>query len=235
MTQHLVDGAALTETVHDQRENGQAPVHQRWSYVLVVDDEVVVRDFLTRCLEGWGYSVKQAGSAPDALEIMTAKPASVVLCDIRMPDHDGLWLAEQLRTRWPQTAVIMTTAIDDPQTVRRSRELGTVDYITKPIAPEQLLQAVRRATTPPVEGKLTSANSKAPLLEELQAQLGKIDAEYTLECPVRCPTCGETVTTVRAVRLLRTHVNFTSTLPRRGRLIACPHCLAVMPAELTNF
>jgi CheY-like chemotaxis protein len=236
MTQDLVDGAVPTEIDHKQRNDGRQVPDDRWSYVLVVDDEPLVRNFLTRCLEGWGYSVKQAGSAADALEFMMARPASVVLCDVMMPDHDGFWLAAQLRARWPDTAVVMTTALDDVKTIARSRELGALGYITKPIAPEQLLQTVRRVTSPPNEDRRMSAGD-SPLspVEELQAQLGKIEAEYTLECPVRCPSCGETLTAVKAIRLLRARVNFTSTLPRRGRLVACPHCLAVIPAELSNF
>jgi CheY-like chemotaxis protein len=236
MTQHLVDGIITTEAVHEQRDNGLESPHDRSPYVLVVDDEPLVRNFLTRCLEDWGYTVKQAGSAADALELMIARPASVVLCDVRMPDHDGLWLAERLCARWPDTSVVMTTALDDADTIAKSRELGAVAYITKPIAPDQLLQTVRRLTAPPEEVRLASpAVSTSSSLEELQAQLGKIEAEYTLECAVRCPTCGETLTAVKAIRLLRARVNFTSTLPRRGRLVACPHCLAVIPAELSNF
>jgi DNA-directed RNA polymerase subunit RPC12/RpoP len=74
------------------------------------------------------------------------------------------------------------------------------------------------------------------LSEELpRSHEKKVEAEYMLECPVRCLACGERITTLKAVRLIRSHVNFTSTLPRRGRVIACPHCLAVIPAELTNF
>jgi DNA-directed RNA polymerase subunit RPC12/RpoP len=71
--------------------------------------------------------------------------------------------------------------------------------------------------------------------EALSNLAESIEAEYTLECPVRCPACGEKLTTVKAVRLIRGQVNFTSTLPRRGRVIACPHCLAIIPAELSNF
>jgi hypothetical protein len=83
----------------------------------------------------------------------------------------------------------------------------------------------------------SSAAPDAPIstLTELQTQLDKIDAEYSLECPVRCPSCGDTISALKAVRLLRAHVNFTSTLPRRGRLVVCPNCLAVVPAELSNF
>jgi hypothetical protein len=61
------------------------------------------------------------------------------------------------------------------------------------------------------------------------------EAEYSLEWPVKCPACGETISSLKAVRLLRTHVNFTSTLPRRGRVVVCPRCHVVLPAELTNF
>ncbi len=66
-------------------------------------------------------------------------------------------------------------------------------------------------------------------------RLHQIEAEYMLEHTVRCPTCGQTVSSLKAVRLLRAQVNFTSTLPRRGHVMICPLCDAVVPAELTNF
>lgn len=206
-------------------------------YVLVVDDEHVVRDFLTRCLSGGGYDVKTAASAADAIESMMERPAPVLLCDVRMPGHDGLWLANRVRAHWPETRVVMATAIDDVETVRQSREVGAFDFITKPIQPKQLLQVVGRAAAAaaPVEQEIALAEITAPLAD-LQTPLEtKIEAEYTLECPVRCPACGERIATVKAVRLVRAQVNFTSTFPRRGRVIACPHCLAVISAELTNF
>jgi CheY-like chemotaxis protein len=117
----------------------------RLSYVLVVDDEPPVREFLRRWLEGWGYAVKEAGSAPAALEVMLAEPASIMLCDIKMPGQDGLWLAERVREKWPQTAVIMATALDDIPTVLKSRQLGAIDYVLKPFGREMLRQALNRA------------------------------------------------------------------------------------------
>jgi CheY-like chemotaxis protein/DNA-directed RNA polymerase subunit RPC12/RpoP len=204
------------------------------SYVLVVDDEAVVRDFLERCLEGSGYAVMKAGSAAEALEMMVSRPAAIVLCDIRMPGQDGLWLAGRLRAHWPRTQIVMITAIDDLETVRQSRELGAVDYITKPVSPETLLQVIRRRTSDADQVQVTPEEVASPP-EDLSTLAESIEAEYTLECPVRCPACGERLTTVKAVRLIRGQVNFTSTLPRRGRVIACPHCLAIIPAELSNF
>jgi hypothetical protein len=58
------------------------------------------------------------------------------------------------------------------------------------------------------------------------------EAEYTLESPVRCSSCGEFVEKVHVVRLLRTRVNFTSSLPRRGCVVICPSCRTMVPAAV---
>ncbi len=228
------DGQVTTETADKKRGDGSQTAQHPPSYVLVVDDEPVVRGFLAHCLEEWGYAVKQAGSADEALDLMVAKPASVVLADVKMPGHDGLWLAERLRATWPGTPVVMASGIDDLQTIRQSRDLGAVDYVTKPITPSQLREVLRRVTT--------AGNEETPMSDDPDAapplppsRESKAEAEYTLESPVKCPACGERMTSLKAVRLVRAQVNFTSTLPRRGRVIVCPHCLAVIPAELTNF
>jgi CheY-like chemotaxis protein len=116
------------------------------AYVLVVDDEEAIRRLLTRWLSGWGYEAKQAGNADEAIEIMAAEPADIMLCDVMMPVHDGVWLAEQVRGRWPQTAVIMASSAQDMETVMRMRKQGAVDYVTKPFGREMLRQALQRAS-----------------------------------------------------------------------------------------
>jgi len=122
------------------------------AYVLVVDDEDAIRRLLCRWLAGWGYEAKEAANADDALEIMAANPAEIMLCDVMMPVHDGIWLAEQVRSRWPQTAVIMASSAQDMETVMRMRKQGAVDYVTKPFGREMLRQALQRAS-----GKLQSS------------------------------------------------------------------------------
>jgi CheY-like chemotaxis protein len=116
------------------------------AYVLVVDDEEPIRRLLSRWLIGWGYEAKEAANADDALELMAAEPADIMLCDVMMPVHDGIWLAEQVRGRWPQTAVIMASSAQDMETVMRMRKQGAVDYVTKPFGREMLRQALQRAT-----------------------------------------------------------------------------------------
>src|SRR5688572_8599250 len=95
--------------------------------VLVVDDEALICELLTRWVQHWGYAVQHASTAEMALATMEAEPADILLCDVRMPGHDGLWLAEQVRARWPHTAIIMATGLHDAQTVLTSRRLGAVD------------------------------------------------------------------------------------------------------------
>jgi two-component system OmpR family response regulator len=116
------------------------------AYVLVVDDEEAIRKLLARWLAGWSYESKQASSAMEALTQMEADPAQIILCDVMMPVHDGIWLAEQVRNRWPQTAVIMASSAQDMETVMRMRKQGAVDYVTKPFGREMLRQALQRAS-----------------------------------------------------------------------------------------
>ena len=68
---------------------------------------------------------------------------------------------------------------------------------------------------------------------EIPAQWRSV-ASYTLESPARCPHCREPIRSVRVIGLVRTQVSFTSTLPRRGRVIICPECERILSAELAG-
>ncbi|HVL66088.1 MAG TPA: HD domain-containing phosphohydrolase [Vicinamibacterales bacterium] len=112
--------------------------------ILVVDDEDSVRELLIRWLEASGYVVVAARSAEEALARLEVNPAAVVLCDIRMPGHDGLWLAARVRQRFPETAVIMATGVQDVEASIESMRQGVVDYLTKPFGRDRLRDAVAR-------------------------------------------------------------------------------------------
>jgi NMD protein affecting ribosome stability and mRNA decay len=60
----------------------------------------------------------------------------------------------------------------------------------------------------------------------------EIEAEFTLESPARCPQCGESIDEIQVVRILRTKVNFVSSLPRRGQVMICPKCRAIITGSL---
>lgn len=112
--------------------------------VLIVDDENGVRDLLARWLESGGYSVTTAASAEEALGRLQDHPSAVALCDIRMPGHDGVWLAEQIRQQFPETAVIMATGVQDVGSAVQTLRQGVIDYLTKPFGKKRLREAVTR-------------------------------------------------------------------------------------------
>ena len=112
--------------------------------VLIVDDENGVRDLMARWLESGGYSVTTASSADEALGRLQNDPPAVALCDIRMPGRDGVWLAEKIRQRFPETAVIMTTGVQDIGPADQTLRQGVIEYLTKPFGRDRLREAVTR-------------------------------------------------------------------------------------------
>ncbi len=111
--------------------------------VLVVDDENGVRDLMSRWLTAGGFSVSSAAGADEALGLMRRVPPAVALCDIRMPGHDGVWLANRIRQEHPETAIIMATGVYDHGHATHLGD-GVVDYLTKPFGRDRLRDAVVR-------------------------------------------------------------------------------------------
>jgi DNA-binding NtrC family response regulator len=113
--------------------------------ILVVDDEALIREVLSRRLTQWGHEVATVHSAEAALTEMEKAPAQIVFSDVIMPLHDGLWLAKELRERWPDTVIVAVSGALELQTVVKMRQYGAIDYVTKPIGREMLHQALERA------------------------------------------------------------------------------------------
>lgn len=111
--------------------------------VLIVDDESAIRVVLARWLGAAGYDIREAVDAESALDELDKAAADVVLCDVEMPGQGGLWLAGQLRQRFPTTAIVLATAVDSiPPTT--SLKSGIIEYLVKPFARDLMLGAVAR-------------------------------------------------------------------------------------------
>lgn len=112
--------------------------------VLIVDDEDGIRLLLSRWLSDEGYDVRVAVDAEAGLAEMARAAADVVMCDVKMPGHDGLWLAEQLRQRYPAAAIVLATGLGSvPATT--SFKPGVTDYLVKPFVRARVIQAVADA------------------------------------------------------------------------------------------
>jgi response regulator RpfG family c-di-GMP phosphodiesterase len=113
--------------------------------VLVVDDEDSVRLLLVRWLEAVGHAVVSVRGAAEALRRLEAEPVAVAVCDVRMPGHDGVWLAGRIRERFPETAVIIASGVQDVEVTVESMRHGVLDYLVKPFDRDRLRDAVQRA------------------------------------------------------------------------------------------
>ena len=110
--------------------------------ILIVDDEKTVRRGLLKCLTRKGFYCEEAGDADEALECLENKAAELVILDIMMPGTSGSELLPRLRESFPDTAVVMATAVVDPDTIVKCMKDGAQDYITKPFDINQLVNNI---------------------------------------------------------------------------------------------
>jgi putative nucleotidyltransferase with HDIG domain len=113
--------------------------------VLIVDDDESVRDVISVLLREEGYECLTASGAEHALDIAAAGDTPLVISDMKMPGHDGLWLLENFRERHPDTAVIMLTGYGDTEAAVDCLRRGAVDYLLKPPRLTDLIRSIERA------------------------------------------------------------------------------------------
>lgn len=115
------------------------------SSILVADDEPNLRDSIRRTLETAGYRVLTAGDGEKALALLESHPVDLILADVAMPGMNGYQLHERVREdpQWTAVPFIFLTARAMDSDIRFGKELGADDYLTKPIAPPDLLAAIR--------------------------------------------------------------------------------------------
>jgi len=110
--------------------------------VLVVDDEAIVRDVLTRYLEKEGFRVDCAADGEAALELAARSRPDVVLLDLMLPKVDGLEVFRRIRAR-DDVPVVMITAKGEAVDRVVGLELGADDYVTKPFSPREVVARIR--------------------------------------------------------------------------------------------
>ena len=110
--------------------------------VLVVDDDVSLRPMLAAWVNRFGYCATEADCAEAALIKLAEQPTDIAVCDVNMPGRDGVWLASQIRERFPTTAVIMATSVDDSDVAVSTLRNDVVDYLLKPFDSVRLREAL---------------------------------------------------------------------------------------------
>ena len=114
------------------------------STILVIDDEPALRQILSTVLTRAGYSVRTASGTGEAISILARGDTDVALCDIKMPDGNGIELLKQARAAGIDTTFIMITAIAAVETAVEALRAGASDYIVKPVRNEELLHRIEQ-------------------------------------------------------------------------------------------
>jgi len=113
--------------------------------ILVVDDELSMREFLSILLEGEGYCVGLAENAEEALRLIERERFELVISDVSMPGLSGIALLGRIKSVAPDTAVLLITAFTTAEQAVEAMKLGAYDYIGKPFKVEEVKVLVAKA------------------------------------------------------------------------------------------
>ena len=145
------------------------------SNLLIVDDELGMRQFLTHLFQRDGHEVRVAESGRKAMSLLREEPADLIISDVKMPDMGGIELLRAARELLPQVEVVLMTAFANVETAREAFLLGAYDFVQKPFDNDLLKEVVARALE-----KISLVKEKDAILKVLaqgqrkQAQLGNI-------------------------------------------------------------
>jgi two-component system, NtrC family, response regulator AtoC len=154
------------------------------SSILVVDDERGIRALCSDVLGRAGHEVEAVDSATGALAAVARRRFDLVLCDINLPDQDGVSILPKLLSGERPPAVLLITAYPSIDTAVRGMKLGARDYIGKPFSPDELRLVVQRALAEDelrrAHGELTnrlaygSMIGESPAMQQMRATIDKV-------------------------------------------------------------
>ena len=145
------------------------------SSLLIVDDELGMRQFLTHLFQREGHEVRVAESGRMAMTLLQEEPADLIISDVKMADMGGIELLRASRELLPQVEVVLMTAFANVETAREAFLLGAYDFVQKPFDNDLLKEVVARALE-----KISLVKEKDAILKVLgqgqrkHAQLGNI-------------------------------------------------------------
>src|SRR5258707_4452452 len=132
--------------------------------ILIADDELGMRQFLTHLFQREGHTVRVAANGGEAMAVLQQESSDLILSDIRMPDMSGIELLRTVRQPAPEVEVMMMTSLANVDTAREAFLLGAYDFVQKPFDNELLKETVTRALA-----KISLIKEKEALIVENKA------------------------------------------------------------------
>lgn len=154
---------------HELEELTRPEIEDGYLRILVVEEDPELRELVVATLAQFGFGCQEATDAQEALAILREAAAGrsdsgdlslapiggrytsfscdfgLVICDVRMPDRDGLWFLEQVLESYPDLSVIMLTSVDRSRVAVECLRRGATDYLVKPVDMDDLLVSVHQA------------------------------------------------------------------------------------------
>ncbi|MFC1813995.1 response regulator, partial [Thermodesulfobacteriota bacterium] len=143
--------------------------------VMVVDDELIIRESLFSYFRKYGHEIETASSGVEALDKLKKAPFHVLFVDIKMPGMDGMELLEKVKDEYPETMVVIITAYGSIESAAKAMRIGASDYLLKPFKPDQLSLTIERISH---QRRLISEHNiqKVVMQQEKLASIGRLSA-----------------------------------------------------------
>lgn len=150
--------------------------------ILIIDDDKDLCFVLKRFLSKHGFEVLEATSGRAALEILDSVEPNLILCDFRLEDMSGSSILRKIKEKNPSVPVIIITGYSNIKTAVEVMKLGAMDYVTKPLLPDEILLTIKKALNASTEEKTGNTESQSEDLvakehEKLQLMNAKRQAE----------------------------------------------------------
>ncbi|MEO2065374.1 MAG: sigma-54 dependent transcriptional regulator, partial [Desulfurobacteriaceae bacterium] len=198
--------------------------------VLILEDEVSLRDILRLILEDFNYQVKEAGTLEEARGKLKEGEFDLVLVDLRLPDGSGMEVVREIKEKTPETEVIIITAFASTETVKEAFELGVYDYVEKPFNLDDLKLLIRNVSDK-ISLKKSFPSSEVPgligrskVIERLKEKIKKI-APYNVNVLVLGESGVGKEVVAKAIHSLS---------PRKGAPFVAINCAALPPELLES-
>lgn len=176
--------------------------------ILVVEDDDLIADFLSRALQVEGHNVTRLDSGIDAVTVVQNGDFEFILLDLMLPGKSGLEVCQELRFRKITTPIIMLTAIDSKEDIIRGLRMGADDYITKPFDLDELMVRIE-----------TICRRQQGTVEEVKKELCIADVKLNTESKTVTAKGRDVPLTAKEVSILELLMSNPNKLFSRERIL----------------
>ena len=118
--------------------------------ILVLDDDGIVLESCKRVLESEGFKVTLVSNVKEAVEFLEDGYFDLMVMDVKMPEHDGMYLLEKIKEKWPldiwpELPVVVMSGYPTPDTISESLVRGARTFLEKPFTPDELISSVTKS------------------------------------------------------------------------------------------